>query len=106
MTSDMRLMAILEALNADLRIGEYQRIEAYSAELETILADGRPIPAQRGADCRRLAQRNLECLRAAQAGLRAGMRRLAELAAADRADIYDRSGRRQPLAGKSEGRRL
>lgn len=106
MTRDTRLMAILEAMNADLRRGEFLRIEGYCVELETFLVEPRYAQAGGRGDIRRLAQRNMECLKAAQAGLRAGMRRLAELAAAERADIYDRTGRRQPMAGGTEGRRL
>ena len=105
MNGDTRLMAILEAMNADLRHGEYQRMEAYSAELETFMANPGLIAAPR-EESRRLALRNMNCLKAAQAGLRAGLRRLAEFDAAERACTYDSFGRRLPLAGGSEGRRL
>lgn len=105
MSGGIRLRAILEAMNADLRHGEYRRMEDYSAELETILADPGLSEAWR-EESRRLALRNMDCLKAAQAGLRAGLRRLAEFDAAERACTYDSFGRRQPLTGGSEGRRL
>ena len=61
MSGGIRLRAILEAMNADLRHGEYRRMEEYSAELETILADPGLSEAWR-EESRRLA-----CVRACAA---------------------------------------
>ena len=103
---EAKATAILEAMNDAVRSARFDVLEAYSAKLETILADLQQVDVATLERLRHLARRNVNCLEAAAQGLRAGRRRLVEIAAAERADTYDRSGARRALSMQSSGRRL
>lgn len=94
--AEARLTGILVAMNGAIRTAQFDVLEKISAELETFSSfhslNDAALPR-----LRRLAAQNTDCLEAAAQGLRAGRRRLLEIAAAGRADIYDGSGARQTL---------
>ncbi|WP_235933109.1 hypothetical protein [Paragemmobacter ruber] len=96
----------MDHLVTDLRQAFYGRIETYSAELETFLDLIPQLDQQALLRLRRKAERSAACLNAAAQGLRAGQRRLSEMASAERADTYDRHGVRQALPLQGIGRRL
>lgn len=96
----------MDQLIADLRRASYVRIEAISAELETVLGVLSQMDRQALLRIRRKAERSEACLIAAAQGQRAGQRRLSEMASAERADTYDRRGVRQALPLQGMGRRL
>jgi hypothetical protein len=98
--------AILEAMNDAIRAARFDDLEMHSAKLETILVDLSQVDDGTLENLRHLARRNADCLEAAAQGLRAGRRRLVEIAAAERADTYDRTGARKALSLQLSGRRL
>ena len=104
--AEAKAIALLEAMNHAIRAARFDVLETYSAKLETILVDLQQVDAGTLERLRNLAGRNADCLEAAAQGLRAGRRRLVEIAAAERADTYDRTGARKALALQPSGRRL
>lgn len=103
---EVKATAVLEAMNDAIRTARFNDLETYSGELETILMDLHEVDGGSLERLRRLARRNADCLEAAAQGLRAGRRRLVEIAAAERADTYDRTGARKALSLQFSGRRL
>lgn len=99
-------IALLEAMNHAIRTARYDEVEAFSAKLETNFIKLEQADRRTLERVRHLAQRNADCLTAAAQGLRAGRRRLVEIAAADRTDTYDRSGARTALAPHLATRRV
>lgn len=106
MTDSERIEALIDQLMQDTRRASYGKFNDISAELETVLIDLHALDRESLARIRWKAERCAACLTAAAQGLRAGQRRLAELAAAERSDTYDRSGARQALPMHNGGRRL
>jgi hypothetical protein len=104
--AEAKATAILEAMNQAIRAARFDDLETYSAKLETVLADFQAIDFGALERLRHLAKRNADCLEAAAQGLRAGRRRLVEIAAAERADTYDCTGARKALGLQPGGRRL
>lgn len=100
------IVALLKAMNAAIRSAHFEEVQALSARLEPYLDLETGIDARALKEIRHLATRNAACLEAAAQGLRAGRRRLAEIAAAGRVETYDRKGGRQPLTVEFTGRRL
>lgn len=96
----------MDQLIADLRRASFERIEAISAKLDTFSDLLSQMDRQALLRIRRKAERSAACLDAAAQGLRAGQRRLSEMASAERADTYDRRGVRQALPLQGMGRRL
>ena len=94
--AEARLTGILVAMNSAIRTAQFDVLAEISAELETF-SSYHSLNDAALARLRHLAARNTDCLEAAAQGLRAGRRRLLEIAAAGRADIYDGYGARQPL---------
>lgn len=105
-STEARATAILEAMNQAIRTARFDSLESQVAMLETVLADLQTVEREAAARLRQLAKRNTDCLEAAAQGLRAGRRRLVEIAAAERADTYDHTGTRRPLSPHMNGRRL
>lgn len=103
---EAKATAILEAMNQAIRAAHFDDLAACLAELETIFADLHQVDVGALKRLQHLARRNADCLEAAAQGLRAGRRRLVEIAAAERADTYDRTGARRALSLQSSGRRL
>ena len=101
-----RVILLLEALNMAIRDADFAEVEAIYAELETVFQRGRPEEMRQAQRIASLARRNAVCLEAAAEGLRAGRRRLQEIAAAARGETYDHQGqRRQGLEGCAAGDR-
>jgi ElaB/YqjD/DUF883 family membrane-anchored ribosome-binding protein len=98
--------AVLGAMHHAIRTAQFDELETISAKLETVLSGLGALEGDALALLRGMAERNTNCLAAAAQGLRAGRRRLVEIAAAERADTYDRSGARKALSGPVPGRRL
>lgn len=101
-----QIVGVLESLNRAIRNAEFTQIEEFSAKLETHFLDLSGLDPDAMMRIRNLAARNAACLVASAQGIRAGRRRLAEIAAAGRADTYDRSGARQALPVQATGRRM
>lgn len=104
---------LLAALNEAVRRADFEKVAEISAMLETIFLDFPDLNRTEAQRLRSLAARNLRCLEAAGEGVRAGRRRLREIAAARTGETYDRSGTRQTiraddgnLGGRDLGRRL
>lgn len=93
------LEALLSAMRADLRRGDYARLETNSAELEASLAGLEALPKDVLLRVRRAAEGNAACLAAAMQGVRSARRRLGEIASASRGEAYDAQGRRHALGG-------
>lgn len=106
MTDSHEIEALLDQLTLDARRASFGKIEAVSAKLETILSDLPKLDHQSLTRIQWKAERCAACLMAAAQGLRAGRRRVAEIAAAGRSETYDRSGARQALHDQATGRRL
>jgi hypothetical protein len=83
--AEAKAIALLEAMNHAIRAARFDELETYSAKLETILSDLQQVDVRTLERLRNLAGRNADCLEAAAQGLRAGRRRLVEIAAAERA---------------------
>lgn len=103
---ETQIVAVLEALNKAIRMADFMRVEQISAMLETDFPDFTGMDRRSLVRIRALAAGNAACLEASAQGIRAGRRRLAEIAAAGRSDTYDSSGARQALPLPSVGRRL
>lgn len=103
---ELQVTVLLDAMNREIRQARFGKCLAISAELETVFTDLPNLDPGCLARIRALARRNADCLEAAAQGLRAGRRRLTEIAAAGRADTYDRKGARQTLPVETMGRRL
>lgn len=97
MTADVE--AMLAELRADLRRGDYARLETYARGLEALLAGLEGVPKADLLRIRRAAEGNGACLVAAMEGLTAARRRLGEIASAGRGEAYDAQGRRHALGG-------
>lgn len=96
MTED-GLEAVLAAIRADLRRGDYARLDRHAATLDRCLAGLGPLSKPVLARVLRAAEGNAACLEAAFQGLRAAGRRLDEIASASRGGAYDAQGRRKLL---------
>jgi hypothetical protein len=90
-----RVILLLESLSIAVRDAEFGKIEAISAELETVLCELRPGEVRIAQRIATLARRNAACLEASAEGIRAGRRRLQEIAAAARGETYDNQGQRR-----------
>ena len=95
---DSTLERLLSAIRADLRKGNFARLETYCRELEAALAGLGALPLPVLLRIRQAAQGNAACLSAAMSGLRAARQRLDEIGAATRGATYDAQGRRHALA--------
>ncbi len=97
MTAERDLCALLDAIHAALAAGRMADLPALSAALAAA-AEGIVPPAGEGAPrLRARLARNAACLEATARGLRAGRRRLAEIAAAAQPSTYGAGGARAPL---------
>lgn len=97
MTNDVE--ALLADLRADLRRGDYARLETFSVELEASLAGLEGLPKPVLLRIRQAAEANAACLAAAMEGMKAARRRLGDIASASRGEAYDAQGRRHALGG-------
>ena len=98
--------AVLDEMHQAIRTARFDDLETYSAELETVFSGFQMLDSSALTRLRQLAVRNIGCLDSAAQGLRSGRRRLAEIAAAERTDTYDRNGARKTLSVQAPGRRL
>lgn len=94
-----KVEAVLRAMRADLRRGDYAGLEAHAEDLRDSLADLAELPKPVLARILREAEGNAACLSAAIMGLRDGRRRLDEIASANQGAAYDAHGRRHVLDG-------
>lgn len=99
MTALGAVEALLSAMRADLRRGDYAKFETYSVELEASLAGLEALPKDQLLRIRRAAEGNAACLAAAMEGMRSARRRLGDIASAGRGEAYDAKGRRHALGG-------
>lgn len=92
------LSALLDAVHAALRRGDFSTLPALTRDVETFAAESLPRDPAALAALRRKLQRNDACLQASARGLRAARRRLGEIKAA-RAGLqtYTQSGARQQI---------
>ena len=96
-TGGERMEALLRAMRADLRHGDYAGLEAHAQELQASMADLAQLPKSALARILREAEGNAACLSGAMKGLRDGRQRFEEIRSASRGAAYDALGRRHEL---------
>lgn len=92
-----KVEAVLRAMRADLRRGDYAGLEAHAEALQDSMADLAELPKPALARILREAKGNAACLSGAIMGLRDGRQRLEEIRLASQGAAYDALGRRHVL---------
>ncbi|MBU9697836.1 hypothetical protein GU927_008240 [Rhodobacteraceae bacterium HSP-20] len=85
---------VMEAIREAALRADFAAMERLSARLETVFTPEDHLDPLLLQGVAELARGNETCLRAALLGVRSARRRVAELAAAARAETYDCTGRR------------
>jgi hypothetical protein len=94
------LAALLDAVHAALRAGDFAALPALTTRVAAIDAQGLPQAPDALRALARALRRNDACLQASARGLRAARRRLGEIAAARQGlQTYSRDGQRQQVGG-------
>lgn len=106
--SEPRTAAVLDEIHEALLQRNYGQLPALSKSLQEALAQpAQKLDAAALTIIRRKADRNAATLIAVQRGIRAAVRRIAEIrSVSDGMVSYDKSGRRHETAAKSLAQRL
>lgn len=101
-----RINDLLEEMQSDIRAARFDRLHAMAPELEAAMPDLATLDAGTLIAIGHRADETLRQLAAMMQGVRAARRRLAEIAAADRAMTYDSRGTKTGLAAARPGQRF